>query len=259
MQRNLPAISRLPRAVFARVESLSAGSWTDSHSHPWAQFSYTISGVLEIRSAQGSFVAPPQRGVWIPAGIEHQVLSATAAEMRSLYIDSLTAQAAGLDRPERVGCRVLDVTPLARELILAVVALPEEYAETGPQGRLVAVLLDQLAALPEAGLSLPLPADERLARVCAQLQNRPDDQRSEAQWAQDAGMSERTMARLFRKETGLSFGEWRLRMRLLAALAGLQRGASVTTVALDCGYDSPSAFISAFRKRFGRTPGQYFR
>jgi AraC-like DNA-binding protein len=252
MLRELPDLKRLPRPVFARVESLLAGSKTLSHSHHWIQLSYAVSGVLEVRTAQGNFVAPPKRAVWVPAGVEHQVLSSDRAEMRGLYIDTRAV----LGAPER--CRVLEVSSLVRELILAVAALPPEYDRDGPDGRLVAVLLDRLAALPEVGLSLPLPGDERLGRVCADMLHAPDDPRTEVDWAKSIGMSERTMTRLFKSQTGLSFGNWRLSMRLLAALAELEAGRSVTAVALDCGYESTSAFIAAFKKRFGQTPGKFF-
>lgn len=247
--RALPDLDRLPRPVYARVESLPAGSYVAAHRHDWGQLSYAVSGVLDVRTRSGSFMAPPHWAVWIPAGVEHEVLTSARAEMRSLYIDSGAVGWAG--------CRVLEISPLARELILAVSALPPEYDRHGPDGRLVAVLLDRLAGLPEAGFSLPMPADPRLARVCAALQAGPDDPRSLGEWARLAALSERTLARLFRRETGLCFREWRRRMRLMTALSGLERGLSVTEAALDCGYDSISAFIAAFRTLFGRTPGEF--
>jgi AraC-like DNA-binding protein len=244
-------MARLPRPVFARVESLPAGSFTLPHGHAWVQFSFAVSGVLEVRTPSGNFVAPPHWAVWVPPGVVHEVVTSDRAEMRSLYLDS-GAVARPVDR-----CQVLEITPLARELILAVAALPPEYDLDGPGGRLVAVLLDQLAALPEAGFSLPLPGDARLAAVCAALRQAPDDRRSLADWARLSAMSERTLARLFRRETGLGFREWRQRLRLMLALTGLELGKSVTAAAMDSGYDSISAFIAAFRRLFGRTPGEF--
>lgn len=251
--RGVPALGTLPRPVHSRSESLPAGSWTIPHAHPWAQFTYASTGILEVRTPLGSHIAPPQRAVWIPPDMEHSVLSSGPAQLRSLYID---AQAAPWTR--EAPCRVLEVTPLARELVLAVAALPADYPLEGPEGRLVAVLLDQLEVLVEADFTLPFPVEPRLARICSSLRERPDDGRTLDQLASGAGMSGRTLARLFERETGLSFREWRLRLRLLLSLSALERGESVTAVALDSGYDSPSAFIAAFRRHFGRTPGEFF-
>ncbi len=249
VERRVVDLKGLPRPVYARVESLPAGSYTRPHRHEWSQLSYAIEGVLCVRARAGSFYAPPQRAVWVPACVEHEVVTSGRAEMRSLYLEPAVT---GWGSPE---CRVLEMSALARELIRAVTALPVEYDEAGPEGRLVRVLLDQLATLPEVAFSLPAPRDARLHAVAAALERAPDDRRTLAEWSRVAGASERTLARLFRRETGLSFREWRQRSRLLASLGALDEGASVTAAAIDCGYDSPSAFIAAFKRLFGRTPG----
>lgn len=251
-ERSVPALARLPRPVYARAESLPAGSWVRPHRHDWVQLSWALSGVLEVRTATGCWLAPPQRAVWIPPGMLHEVNTSARAEMRSLYLDAARTAWA----PAR--CRVLAVTPLVRELILALSALPLEYDVDGPAGRLAAVLLDCIERLPELDFGLPLPADPRLQRLCVRLQADPADRRTLAQWASEVGLSERTLARLFRRDTGLSFADWRRRLRLLLALGALEAGRSVTAVALDCGYDSLSAFIAAFRSEFGTTPKALF-
>ncbi len=253
VERALPNLDRLPRPVYGRSESLPAGSVARSHSHPWAQLSWASSGVLVVRTAEASHVATPQRAVWVPPGMPHEVVTSNRAEMRSLYIDAAAAAFA----PPR--CRVLAVTPLARELIQAASALPPDYAEDGPDGRLAAVLLDQLALLPETGLTLPWPTDPRLVAICEALRATPHDNRNMAAWASRAGMTERTLGRLFPAETGLTFGKWRQRTRLLASLSALESGKSVTRTAIECGYDSVSAFISAFKQAFGKTPGEFLR
>ena len=253
-ERSIPALTDLPRPLYARAERLSAGSWTPTHRHKWVQFSYAISGVLGVHTEQGSFFAPPQWGVWIPAGLDHEVVTSTRAEMRSLYIrtqDSLWA-------PDR--CRVLEVTPLARELIKAFCLLPVDYPEhESEETRLVQVLLDQLASLPEVGFSLPLPRHVRLLALCNELMDEPGQAVTLTEWARRLNTSEKTVMRLFQRETGLSFRGWRQRARLLASLNALEEGDSVTSTALNCGYDSTSAFIAAFKGLFGFTPGELFR
>lgn len=249
--RAIPQLQCLPRPLYARAESLGAGSWTPRHRHDWVQFSYAISGVLGVYTADGSYFAPPQWGVWIPAGVEHEVLTSMQAEMRSLYVRREEASWA----PGQ--CRVLEVTPLARELIKQFCLLPVDYAEgDSAEARLVAVLLDQLRALPEVGFSLPLPQHPRLLELCNELLEQPEQGQTLAQWAQRLNTSEKTLTRLFLRETGLSFRGWRQRMRLLSSLTALEAGQSVTEAALGCGYDSTSAYIAAFKGLFGFTPGE---
>ena len=153
---------------------------------------------------------------------------------------------------------MLGVDALTRELIRSFCELPVEYDESGPDGRLAGVLLDRLRAAPEVRLSLPLPSDPRLKKLCSRLQRKPDDDRTLAAWGNEFGVSEKTLSRLFLRDTGLTFRAWRQRLRLLGALTPLERGERVTDVALLCGYDSTSAFIAAFRQQFGATPGEFF-
>lgn len=255
MERILPALEKLPRPVFARVEELPRPSWVREHSHPWLQLSWATRGVLGVRTRTGSYLAPPQRAILVPPGLAHSVVTVERTKMRGLYIDPASWK--GSIAPD--ACRVLSMTALARELIRAATALPVEYDQSGPAGRLVEVLLDQLGMLPEVRFSLPLPSDERLALVAGELERAPDDPRTLEELASHAGMSGRTMTRLFLRDTGLSFRAWRRRLRLLGSLGGLEAGQSVTAVALDCGYTSTSAFIAAFRKEFGATPREAVR
>jgi AraC-like DNA-binding protein len=253
-ERQIPTMTDLPRPLYARAESLSAGSWTPPHRHDWVQFSYAISGVLGVNTPHGSFFAPPQWGVWIPAGQDHEVVTSTRAEMRSLYVRTEDSGWA----PDR--CRVLEVTPLARELIKTFCLLPAEYRQPdSSEARLVQVLLDQLRHLPEVGFSLPSPRHPRLLALCSELVEQPGQSVTLTDWAARLNMSEKTLMRLFQRETGLSFRGWRQRARLLSSLNGLEEGASVTNTALACGYDSTSAFIAAFKGLFGFTPGELFR
>ncbi|MCY1395646.1 HTH-type transcriptional repressor of iron proteins A [compost metagenome] len=252
--RAIPTLMQLPRPLYARAENLDAGSFTARHSHQWVQFSYAISGVLGVHTAEGSFFAPPQWGIWIPAGVEHEVVTSMRAQMRSLYVRQEDSAWAPLR------CRVLEVTPLTRELIKHFCQLPVEYPlAPSPEARLVDVLLDQLASLPEVGFSLPMPQHARLLGLCNDLIEQPDQEVTLGQWADRMGMSEKTLTRLFQRETGLSFRTWRQRMRLLSSLNMLEEGCSVTEVALSYGYDSTSAFIAAFKRLLGFTPGELFR
>lgn len=251
LPEELAGLAALPRPVFGHAESVTNRALGYRHAHPWVQFAHAVAGVLDVRTDTGRFIAPPQRAVWIPAGVAHQVRCSADTEIRSLYIEPSAV-------PDvRGGCRVLAVSPLLRELIRAFGDLPAAYDAHGPGGRLAAVLLDQVAAAPALGLVLPLPREPRLRRVCEALEAEPDTRDGLAAWSVRLGCSERTLVRLFRAHTGLNFRLWRQRLRLISALPRLEAGERVTDVAIACGYDSVSAFIASFREHLGVTPGEF--
>ncbi|HHX33701.1 MAG TPA: AraC family transcriptional regulator [Gammaproteobacteria bacterium] len=253
LEQRLSDLKQLPRPLYGQTEALPNVVLGYRHSHPWVQFSYAINGVLEVQTAQGRFIAPPQRAVWIPAGIKHRVQCSAHTQIRSLYIDNQALTVV----PHN--CRVVEVSPLLKELIRAFGELPVEYDQSSAEGRLAAVLLDQLTHAPDMGLMLPLPTDKRLQKIVAQLQKHPDATDTLSQWAQRLHVSEKTLSRLFSEQTGLTFRLWRQRLRLLNALPLLEQKQPVTEVALACGYESISAFIAAFRQHFGSTPGEFFK
>ncbi len=239
--------------VVTRRREVPADHFIDWHRHRRAQLLFAASGVMQVTAPAGIWVVPPQRAVWIPPGIAHHVRAQGGPlSLRSVYVDP---DVPGL--PE--GCSVVTVSPLMRELILAAMDIADGFDPDGPDGRLVQVLLDQIRELPVTPLHLPMVIDPRLKPVADALLATPDDPRTLEDWAAETGASARTLARAFLTDTGLTFGQWRQQVRLLAALARLASGDSVTTVALDLGYASQSAFIAMFRRALGRTPGRYFQ
>jgi len=126
------------------------------------------------------------------------------------------------------------------------------------RARAEAVLSDLLRPVGATTLRVPMPRDPRAARVARELGAHPSDPRDLAEWGQAVGASGRTLARLFRAETGLAFGAWRTRLRLQATLPMLAAGSTVAAAARHAGYATPSAFVSAFRRTTGVSPGAYF-
>ncbi|MCU7916279.1 MAG: AraC family transcriptional regulator [Candidatus Thiodiazotropha sp. (ex Gloverina cf. vestifex)] len=107
-------------------------------------------------------------------------------------------------------------------------------------------------------IHLPFANEPRLRRIIDALAANPADSATLSDWAQHVGASERTLGRLFIRHLGLSFGQWRRRLRLLAAMDRLGQGASVTEVTFELGYGSPSAFIAMFKKNLGESPTRLF-
>lgn len=248
----LPSFTQLPRPLYLRIETIQPGTGFAPHQHDWVQFLYATSGTLSVSLAHGSFTVPTRHALWIPPGVQHQVHAQSTVDFRSLYI-----AANALEQPDRLRCEVVEVSPLVRELIVAAAALPVEYDEAGRPGRLIKTLLDELQCLQATDIYLPLPGDARLQAICQALAQTPADPRDLDAWAAQAHVSPRTLARLFIKETGLGFLKWRQRLRLYRSLEMMAAGASVTTTALEVGYNSSSAFIAAFKLQFGKAPREF--
>lgn len=242
----------VPRPLAAMPKQYPAGYVLLPHRHPRAQLTYARSGTMTITTVTGIWVVPPQRAVWIPAETEHSIAMTSPVEMVGIYIEPSAAP-----HLPQTAC-VIAVSRLLRELILEAASLPVLYDETGRDGRVMALILDEVRALPALPLHLPRPRDARLVRLCDELAAQPASNRDLTGWSAAIGASPRNIERLFAKETGMSFGTWRRQALLLASLSRLAAGEPVTTVALDLGYDSPSAFTAMFRRTLGVTPSRYF-
>jgi AraC-like DNA-binding protein len=251
--RTVAELQRVPRAVVAYARDFADGHAIARDRHPRGQLVYGVTGVITVTTPHGTWVVPPQRAVWVPPDTDHASRMYGAVAMRTLYVERGAARA----MPER--CCVVAVSPLLRELILEATRLRADYDEHGRDGRLMRLVLDELAASPAEPLHLPQPRDKRLRRLCNALLAVPGDASSLQDWAHRVGASPRTLARAFARETGMGFATWRQQARLAAALQRLGAGAAVTAVALDCGYASPSAFTAMFRRALGTCPSDYFR
>lgn len=226
------------------------GFHIESHRHGWAQLVYAVSGVMRVRAGGALWIVPPARAVWVPAGVEHEIRALGDFAMRTVYF--LPALVEHLPRE----CCALDVPPLLRELVLAIVIV-HLIDETDEEGmRLAGVAIDRIAAARALPLQLPLPSDPRAVRLAQRLRADPACDIELADLSREAGASARTIQRLFLAETGLRFSEWRQRLRLLHGASRLGGGSSVTEAGLEAGYSGTSAFTAAFRKHFGFTPSQ---
>jgi AraC-like DNA-binding protein len=241
----------LPRSVTAVPSAMQHGETIEAHSHPWVQLLYASDGVMRVRTELGVWIIPPRRALLIAPGVLHEVAMLSHVNMRTLY---MSAEAAG---GLVEGCRVLEVSPLLRELILALALAPVDYAPEGRGGDLARLILSELAAMETVPIAVPWPRDRRLQVLCTEIMARPGSPRRLDDLALDAGASARTLIRLFPKETGLHYRQWVQQVHLAHAFEMLARGESVGAVARALGYASSSAFTSMFRRLLGRTPQHY--
>jgi AraC-like DNA-binding protein/mannose-6-phosphate isomerase-like protein (cupin superfamily) len=249
---NADDYQHVPRPVAAMLKRYADGHRNLRHRHERGQLVFAITGVMSVATDQGTWVVPPNRAVWMPAGVMHQITMSGEVEMRTLYIRDDAA--AGLP----ASCTVVSVTPLLRELIIRATELPVMYDEAGAPGRVIALLLDEIRALPALPLELPMPSDRRLASLCTRLLADPAARQTLDDYAKSLHLSSRTLARLFQAQTGMTFGRWRQQARLFEALKRIAAGSAVTAAALDVGYESASAFSAMFRRKLGMPPSHYF-
>jgi AraC-like DNA-binding protein/quercetin dioxygenase-like cupin family protein len=256
--------NRQPAAVVRRRITLEqepflvarAGSTTYSsgfvirpHTHAAHQLLFASSGAMTVTGDRTTWMIPPGRAVLIAAGVPHAIRMWGEVAMRSLYFP------AGVPVCDAGTCRVISVSPLLRELLLRVAALAALDSRVEADARLLGVLLDELAIAQMEPLLLPLPSDARALAAAGCVLANPADSDTAAALARRCGLSVRTLERLFRAETGMRFGLWRQKARLLESVRVLVASGSVTDAALESGYSSVSAYIAAFKQTFGYTPG----
>jgi AraC-like DNA-binding protein len=235
--------------VFAAHCDAGPGIW---HTHRRAQLIHASEGVLTVHTERGTWVVPPQRGVWVLPKVAHKIAASKRFLLRTLYMEPEIMELP----PE---CCVVAVDRLVEELLVAASVFGPDYGVEGPEARLIRVILDRLPSLQVTPLHLPQPSDPRILRITHMLEANPSDERNIEELANAAGITGRTAARLFTKETCLSFGQWRRQLRLLRALELLGQGASVTRTAVEVGYQDVSSFIGVFTDAFGTTPARYFK
>lgn len=221
------------------------------HRHRKGQVLLVQRGALSCEVEGGLWIVPPRSAVWIPGGALHAIKVTGALEGFAAFIDP------AVSRSLPPSCCAVSVTPLMRELLVRSAHLPAFYEEGGANTRLVAVLLDEIASARIEQLHLPMPVDPRLRRIVDLMMASPADRGTLDVWAKRARMSERTLARMISRETGMSFGRWRQQLGVMLAVKWLAGGASIQQVAADLGYESVPSFVTMFRKALGTSPGRY--
>jgi AraC-like DNA-binding protein/quercetin dioxygenase-like cupin family protein len=250
-RRRLTAEQEPFLVVRALSATYSSGHVLRPHAHASHQLLFASSGAMTVTGDRTSWMIPPGRAVLIPVGIQHSIRMWGDVAMRSLYFP-IHAPAPAFDAKT---CRVISVSPLLRELILRVAEMVALDSRVTTEARMMSVLMDELETAHIEPLLLPLPVDSRAIKAAECVLTSPADGATATTLARRCGLSARTLERLFRAETGMPFGLWRQKAKLLESVRVLVQGGSVTDAALESGYASVSAYIAAFKQTFGCTPG----
>jgi AraC-like DNA-binding protein len=233
------------------VRHLSPRDEVTPHRHEDHQLVYVSSGVLEVMVPAGTWFTPSVRAVWVPAGTPHRWQVHGVATVHLVGVPATSAP------PVAREPTLVAANPLVRELLIA-------CSENGPAGtpaarRLLRVLVDQVRPAAATATMLPALRDPRLRGVQKILEADLTASPGLAELGRRVGASERTLSRLFRREAGMGYTTWRNQLRLHRAALLLAEGRTVSRAAADCGWSSPSAFVTVFRAAFGRTPGSLYR
>jgi AraC-like DNA-binding protein len=249
----IDTIEHVPRPIIALGNRYPAGHVIAPHQHRRGQLISGASGVIVLGTPEGTWVMPPQRGMWIPPATVHEVRMVGEVNMQSLYLEPDAVPG----MPDH--CQVVGISPFMRSLMTEALELPLEYKVNSRAGALMSLIRHEVRQLPVLPLSLPYPAHKALASRCRKFVQRPSIHETIDDWGNALGMSRRAFTRFFRRETGLSFASWRQQACLIAAMPRLAAGEPVTTVAMDLGYENPAAFTTMFKRIFGSPPLAYLK
>jgi len=232
---------------------LSKGHIIGGHAHSWGQVIFASRGVMQVDAEGSRWIVPPLRCLWVPAEIDHTIKIISRTWMRTIYVRPDIAH-------EFEGeCRVIDVSPLLRELILETINLEMLSERVPAQINLVRVLIDQLLVANEMSMKITMPTDSRALKFAEIISSDPANREPLGNLAREVGASPRTLERIFVRQTGMSVGRWRQQLRFMMSVRLLVEGKAVNQAAFAAGYESPSAFVAMFKREAGFTPGQYLR
>ncbi len=260
------------RPLRAKAHFLKADTEVELHVHPWQQLTFSTKGVIRLSTQDGTYIVPPSRALWVPADVPHSITLIEDAELRTVYLHAWLA-------PSWERCQVLEISPLLLALMLSLDTSPDGTvpartseaadASTPPTAhrlqhpqreRLIApLLIDEIERATQIRIDVPLPRDKRLRQLCETLLQNPADRATLSERAAVIGASERTVARLFRDQLGMSWQQWRQQAVMAHALPLLARGMAVSRVAHASGYATDSAFCAMFKAATGQSPTAFQR
>lgn len=238
-----------PISVLHREIPAHAG--VSNYLSPINQFIYLNSGVLSVIGDHGRYFVPPQQGIFIAANTRHELLAKTAV---TITIVSLSDEAI---EPPKMAIQVLMVNKFLRSLVEEGQTLNTSVAWNSSDGRLLRLLRDRIITAEQLDIFLPFPTDKRLLSITEKLMKYPALKSDLNSWGKFVDASSRTLSRRFKKETGITYSEWRQRLNIQIAIKHLAMGDSIKSIAKLLGYESSSAFIYMFKKQMGRPPNQF--
>lgn len=239
--------------VYAYAQSYIDGYIEGIHQHDRIQLLHTLSGVIHVQTSEGIWVIPPSKGIWIPENKKHSIRIFGNVEARGIFVDPFARA------DFNTQCSVVAIPKLLSELINQAVQIKEKILPHTRNERLLELILDELRFLEEIPFQLPEAKSGMLKEICENIKADLSAANHLEKVAEQHALSSKTLSRLFQKELNMSFSIWLKQAKLLQALTDLEMRKPILNIALDLGYESPSAFSYMFKRQMGMTPTEYVK
>ena len=239
------------RPVTTYSENIQNSKCANSHSHPRAQLISCNTGIMEVVTKNNIWIVNALQSVWIASNEEHQVYFPNNVKVDTAFIDE--SKLSNLPKDSFA----FETSDFLISLLKKVISFSNPNLFTQQQNRIIEVFLDELSNLQPSKTFLPTSQDKRIKAVLDALMNDLSNKHTIEYYASKSSVSPRTLSRLFNKELGMSFGDWKMRLKLMEAVKQLGDNKSVKEIAYDLGYENVSSFIVTFKKHFGKTPTNY--
>lgn len=227
------------------------------HKHLYAQLLYPAEGVVRIWAGESVWLVHASSALWLPPQMPHKFVATGNVLLKTVLVSEAESETLG-----KV-CFMTGISPLLRELLIAINQLPPSQSTTDKQqlrfSALETLILQEIKMGVKMSLELPWPNDERLQQLCENLLNNQGYLPTLDNLADKINVSSRTLMRLFVKETGLTFRHWVQQMHVISAVTLLDDGYSLTKIAHRLGYASAESFGNMFKRRTGYSPGKFTR
>ncbi|MFD2036714.1 AraC family transcriptional regulator [Belliella marina] len=239
------------RPITTYSETINNTKCADYHSHPRAQIISCDRGVMEIMTNHNIWIVNPSQSVWLASYEEHQVHFPNNVKVVSAFIDE--SRLDGLPKHSFA----FDSSDFIKSILAKITSFSNPKQLTPQQNRIFEVLLDEITCIKPSLTFLPTSHDERIKKVTDALMHDIANKHNIEFYANLSCVSPRTLSRLFVKELGMSFGDWKMRLKHLEAIKQLSEKRAVKDIAYSLGYENTSSFIATFKKHFGKTPTNY--
>lgn len=243
----------LGRPVLPRATNMPPWEHVKTHKHTWGQLAYTSNGVLTLFTPEGKFIIPPQQALWLPPGLEHESFCRYGGKFRSVYIDEKFTERLG------TSAKSIEVDSVLRALILEICTWQDDYQLDDKTQRFIDVFIDRIELAKETNFVMPLSEDVRLMPIISELLANPGNKLTIEQWGEKVGASSRTLSRLFNKQMNMGFSQWKQKLKSFKAVELLEAGYRQQDIAHQLGFESVSAFNTAFKHYFGVAPNAYVK
>lgn len=239
------------RPITTYSEHIQNSKCANSHAHPRAQVISCNTGIMEVVTKDNIWIVNALQSVWIASNEEHQVYFPNNVKVDTAFIDK--SKLSNLPKDSFA----FETSDFLKSLLKKIISFSNPNIFSLQQNRIIEVFLDELSNLQPSKTFLPTSQDKRIKTVLDALMNDLSNKHTIEYYASKSSVSPRTLSRLFNKELGMSFGDWKMRLKLMEAVKQLGDNKSIKEIAYDLGYENVSSFIATFKKHFGKTPTNY--